>query len=482
MPTRPIIPSGYADKYEIGISDKTIAITSGTPTAAILEAVRLAPRHANFKLQDSNSVKNIVATNFKNQLWDTMISNSSLHPNTQDRGRAIGIDDTDDAPAIAVLQKILAIAFDRGASDVHLQPNSNGFGCSIRTNGVMTSVLEETKIEFETVVARIKVLSKLNTLETRIPQDGSFEFKFGNDEYDLRISTLPSRYGERVVMRIHSKKREGTTSMCGSTNDAPIDKLVSAIDLPKGLVIICGPTGSGKTTTAFSVLESSRFQNRNIIAIENPIEYLSQSTNINQVEIDTEDEQSIGRVLRAVVRQDPDILLFGEIRDRQTASAAVTCSLSGRLVLATMHAGSPGECFNRIKSLGADVDLFEACLSVVISQRLVRVLCATCSQMEPISKHLRKLLLARQIRPADFVSFAAGCEECGATGYTSREALFDIQLFGGASSNPRMNLPTHEAANQNLERAGLEMVARCRTDISEINRVFGPLENLECEA
>ena len=282
------------------------------------------------------------------------------------------LESADDAPIIRFINAVLTEAVKENASDVHIEPYENRLGVRFRIDGVLREVLKTRRALAPLVVSRIKVMSKLDIAEKRLPQDGRISLRIAGRAVDVRVSTLPSGHGERVVLRLLDKQagRLDLKSLGMETGD--MQKMDALIHKPHGIILVTGPTGSGKTTTLYAALERINDNSRNIMTVEDPIEYFIDG--IGQTQVNTKVEMTFARGLRAILRQDPDVVMVGEIRDLETAEIAVQASLTGHLVLSTLHTNTASGAVTRLRDMGVEPFLLSSSLIGVLAQRLVRVL------------------------------------------------------------------------------------------------------------
>ncbi len=291
------------------------------------------------------------------------------------------LESDDDAPIIRLINAVLTEAVKENASDIHIEPFENRLVVRFRVDGVLREVLQYRRAVAPLIVSRIKVMSKLDIAEKRLPQDGRISLRIAGRAVDVRVSTLPSGHGERVVMRLLDKQA-GRLDLnhlgMASESQKTIDELIHK---PHGIILVTGPTGSGKTTTLYAALERINDNSRNIMTVEDPIEYYIDG--IGQTQVNTKVDMTFARGLRAILRQDPDVVMVGEIRDLETAEIAVQASLTGHLVLSTLHTNTAVGAVTRLRDMGVEPFLLSSSLIGVLAQRLVRVLCKHCKQPYP---------------------------------------------------------------------------------------------------
>ena len=282
------------------------------------------------------------------------------------------LESADDAPIIRFINAVLTEAVKENASDVHIEPYENRLGVRFRIDGVLREVLKTRRALAPLVVSRIKVMSKLDIAEKRLPQDGRISLRIAGRAVDVRVSTLPSGHGERVVLRLLDKQAGRLDLKSLGMESGDMQKMDALIHKPHGIILVTGPTGSGKTTTLYAALERINDNSRNIMTVEDPIEYFIDG--IGQTQVNTKVEMTFARGLRAILRQDPDVVMVGEIRDLETAEIAVQASLTGHLVLSTLHTNTASGAVTRLRDMGVEPFLLSSSLIGVLAQRLVRVL------------------------------------------------------------------------------------------------------------
>jgi general secretion pathway protein E len=335
------------------------------------------------------------------------------------------LDDTSDAPIIRLVNHIISQATKAHASDVHIEPYQDSFKVRFRVDGILHDFLTPPKWVQSALISRIKVMAQMNIAEKRLPQDSRIDVKVGNQEVDIRVSTLPIVFGERVVMRLLNKSGSlmELSELGISAKPAAILKKVMAS--PNGIFLVTGPTGSGKTTTLYAVLSTINHPGINIITVEDPVEYQIQG--INQIQVNPKIDLTFARGLRSIVRQDPDVILVGEIRDKETADIAVQSALTGHLVFSTLHTNDAASAITRLVDIGIEPFLISSVVIAVAAQRLIRVLCDNCKESyEPDEVDLASLGVSRDQLEGKPLYRAAGCPKCFHTGYKGRVAIFEI--------------------------------------------------------
>ncbi|MGV3771005.1 MAG: type II secretion system ATPase GspE [Sphingobium phenoxybenzoativorans] len=330
------------------------------------------------------------------------------------------LDSADDAPAIRLINGIIAEAARQGVSDIHIEPYETGLVVRMRIDGVLRETLRMPPHVAPVVVSRIKVMARLDIAERRVPQDGRIGLTLGGKLLDVRVSTLPSRAGERVVLRILDKENAGISlDVLGMTGAA--DRIFrEALAEPNGIILVTGPTGSGKTTTLYAGLRNLNDGSRNILTVEDPVEYAIEG--VGQTQVNPKVGLTFAAGLRAILRQDPDVVMVGEIRDRETSEIAVQASLTGHLVLSTVHTNDAVGAITRMRDMKVEPFLLASTLRAVVAQRLVRRLCQHCREPHQADKSASALL---GFDPGTIVYQAKGCSECNGTGYKGRIGVFE---------------------------------------------------------
>lgn len=330
------------------------------------------------------------------------------------------LDSADDAPAIRLINGVIADAVRQGVSDIHVEPYESGLVVRMRVDGMLRETLRMPAHVAPVLVSRIKVMARLDIAERRVPQDGRISLTLGGKLLDVRVSTLPSRAGERVVLRILDKENAGLDLVQLGLSDAAAGVLGGALREPNGIILVTGPTGSGKTTTLYASLRLLNDGSRNILTVEDPVEYAVDG--VGQTQVNAKVGLSFAAGLRAILRQDPDVVMVGEIRDRETAEIAVQASLTGHLVLSTVHTNDAVGAITRMRDMKVEPFLLASTLRAVIAQRLVRRLCPDCRRALPADAAAAALLGVAEGSP---VFEPGGCDSCAQTGFRGRIGVFE---------------------------------------------------------
>ncbi len=330
----------------------------------------------------------------------------------------------DDAPVISVVNSVLTEAIRRGASDIHVEPYERDFRVRIRVDGTLIDVTHIPLEMKRAVVARFKIMGRMDIAESRVPQDGRIKIKLGNKEVDFRVNTLPTLFGEKVVLRILSKGNLQLDLRTLGFEDRQLEIFRKGIAQPNGMVLVTGPTGSGKTTTLYSALMELNQVSDNLSTVEDPVEYNLEG--INQVQVNKDVGLSFAAVLRALLRQDPDTVLVGEIRDFETGEVAVQAALTGHLVLSTLHTNDTVSTITRMVNMGIEPFLVTASVNTIVAQRLLRTLCQHCKQPTKIpAEKIESLGIKKFAANATFFA-PKGCKDCNNTGYKGRVAIYEV--------------------------------------------------------
>ena len=384
---------------------------------------------------------------------------------------------TEDAPIVKLVNLILQEAIKELATDIHLEPQQDIVIVRIRIDGVLQTIMTPPISSLSGLVTRIKILSNLNIAERRLPQDGRFTIKASKKEIDVRVSILPTVYGEKTVLRLLDKSGFGFSLKGLGFEDKMYSIFRRVIAQPYGMVVVSGPTGSGKSTSLYASLKEIKNETTNIPTVEDPVEY--QLEGINQVQVHDSIGLSFGASLRSILRQDPDILLIGEIRDEETADIAVKFSLTGHLVFSTVHANDAASTITRLLDIGVKPFLVGSCLNLVMAQRLVRTICDNCKEeYSPTDEELDRINLEKSRLNGKNLFQGKGCSRCRNTGYHGRTGIFELipmsrAIRGLVFDNTNEDVIRQKALEEgmiNLRESGIEKVLNGQTTISEVLR------------
>ena len=335
--------------------------------------------------------------------------------------KTIDISDVENAPIVRLVNMIFKSAIDKRASDIHIESYEDCVMVRFRIDGQLTEVMKQDKKIQQILVARIKIISGLNIAEKRIPQDGRVALKINNKNYDFRVSTLPTMFGEKIVIRVLDKEGFNRSKTDLGLFEDDLEKFDSILAHPHGIVLVTGPTGSGKSTTLYTALRELSKPNVNILTVEDPVEATIRG--VNQVQVNVKAGMTFASALRAFLRQDPDIIMVGEIRDKETAEIAIRAAITGHLVLSTLHTNDSVSSVNRLVDMGVEPFLIASSLVGVLAQRLVRRLCTECREEYIAKEHEMKIL---KVNEETKIYKPVGCPECNGSGYRGRIAAYEI--------------------------------------------------------
>lgn len=388
------------------------------------------------------------------------------------------LDDTSDAPIIKLVNHIISQSVKMKASDIHIEPYQNSFKIRYRVDGVLYDFLSPPKWMQSALISRIKVMSKMNIAEKRLPQDGRFEVKIGDQSIDIRVSTIPITHGERIVLRLLNKSGSLLELPQIGLSREKLEQVNAMIRYSHGIILVTGPTGSGKSTTLYAVLSRINSPDINIITVEDPVEY--QLKGVGQIQVNPKIDLTFARGLRSIVRQDPDVILIGEMRDQETADIGVQSALTGHLVFSTLHTNDSASAITRLVDIGVEPFLISSSLIAVIAQRLVRVLCNECKEpYTPDSATTQELGLSREQARGLTLYRAGSCPKCFHSGYKGRIGIYEIMEMTPALQN--LILKTHDSHQiknvaqrqgmSTLYQDGIDKVLQGMTTVEEVLRV-----------
>ncbi|MDA3921209.1 MAG: type II secretion system ATPase GspE [Salinisphaera sp.] len=385
------------------------------------------------------------------------------------------LESSDDAPIIRLINALLTEAIKENASDIHIEPFEARLTVRFRVDGVLREVLNPPRQLAPRLISRVKVMAKLDIAEKRIPQDGRISVRIAGRPVDVRVSTIPSGNGERVVLRLLDKQA-GRLDLpqLGMPTDT-LDTIDELIHKPHGIILVTGPTGSGKTTTLYAGITRINDRSRNIMTVEDPIEYYLDG--IGQTQVNSKVDMSFARGLRAILRQDPDVVMIGEIRDLETADIAVQASLTGHLVLSTLHTNTAVGAVARLRDMGVEPFLLSSSLIGIMAQRLVRTLCNECRVPYTADRRECELLKADPDSPPTLHK-PGGCEKCGHSGFRGRTGIYELVVIDDEMRNMIHEQVSEQALEAHARKAtpsiradGRANVLRGRTTLEEVLRV-----------
>ena len=434
------LPFAFARRFGVVITDADLGpdrvelVSNGQPGLTTLAEVK---RHARRKLllrivgeeefeqvltsayaRDASGARQMVE-----DLGDEMdlAALADSVPETEDL-----LEQSDDAPIIRLINALLREAIRENASDIHIETFEKNLVVRFRVDGVMREVVQPKRELAPLLVSRIKVMGKLDIAEKRVPQDGRIGLRIGGREVDVRVSTMPASNGERVVLRLLDKQAGRLKLPNLGMSDTDLSRIRDVVHRPHGIFLVTGPTGSGKTTTLYASLSELSTRTINILTVEDPIEY--NLAGIGQTQVNTKAEMTFARGLRAILRQDPDVVMVGEIRDLETAEIAVQASLTGHLVMSTLHTNTAVGAVTRLMDMGVEPFLLSSSLVGCLAQRLVRVLCPDCRRQRAASQTELEFLS----EGSAIVFEARGCDLCGQSGYRGRTGIYELVVIDEA--------------------------------------------------
>lgn len=381
----------------------------------------------------------------------------------------------DDAPIIRLLNALFSEAIKEGASDVHIETFEDHVTIRFRVDGILRTVLEPPRVLAPLIISRIKVMARLDIAEKRLPQDGRITLRIGGRAVDVRVSTMPTNHGERAVLRLLDKQSARLDLTHLGMEERSLKLLEELILRPHGIILVTGPTGSGKTTTLYAVLTVLNDKKRNILTVEDPIEF--DLAGIGQTQVNPKIEMTFAKGLRAILRQDPDVVMIGEIRDLETAQIAIQSSLTGHLVLSTLHTNSAIGAITRLDDMGVEPFLLASSLSGVLAQRLIRLLCKQCKKPRPATASECQLM-GLSTQQEVIIYQAAGCAACRQIGYVGRSGVYDLikiddklrAMIHDKSSEQKMRSYARDFF-PSLRQDGYRRVLKGDTSLEEILRV-----------
>jgi general secretion pathway protein E len=463
------LPYAFAKRHGVLVVDQedgriTVACRPGVGSGSLAELrrflraplrpVTVQPEHFERMLQDSYEGDSDGAARMMEDLGEEIDLNQvSLNlPEPEDL-----LESADDAPIIRLINALLTGAIKENASDIHIESFENRLMVRFSVDGVLREALQPPRALGPLLVSRVKVMAHLDIAEKRLPQDGRISLRVAGRPVDVRVSTLPTGHGERVVMRLLDK-REGRLDLrhLGMERHSE-SRLMRLIQRPHGILLVTGPTGSGKTTTLYAGLTLLNDRKRNIMTVEDPIEYYLDG--VSQTQVNAKVEMTFARGLRAILRQDPDVVMVGEIRDLETAEIAVQASLTGHLVLSTLHTNSAVGAIARLRDMGVEPFLLSSSLIGVLAQRLVRQLCPSCKQPHLATATDCEVLGVSPVAPPTIYT-PNGCDQCNQSGYRGRSGIFELLIV-----DETMQTMIHEGRGElDLERYARQSSPSIRDD------------------
>jgi len=470
--TRDGLLVGMADPTNIFAYDELVRLLKREVRLAVIKESDLLSAFEKI-YQHDDQLKNL-ATELGEEMSDNVFDLETLD---QTAARS-------DAPVVKLLESVFEDAVRAKASDIHIEPDENVLRIRRRVDGVLHEQVMDEKRIAGAVVSRLKLMAGLDISEKRMPQDGRFNLKLKDNSIDVRLSTMPTSTGESVVMRLLDQSAGVIGLDQLGMSESMLDRLRKAIHKPHGLMLVTGPTGSGKTTTLYAALHELNTPERKIITVEDPVEF--QLPRINQVQVNTKIDLDFARVLRSTLRQDPDVILLGEIRDKETAEIALRASITGHLVLSTLHTNDAVSTALRLIDMGIESFLVASAVHVILAQRLVRRICNNCiAGYEPGHNHkiwLENVLMA-EANDVE-LKYGKGCQKCNYTGYTGRVAVHELLEVDEAQADAMrrkdyVDFKNKAIASESYEplvTSALRLAKNGVTTLDEVIRISGWIE------
>ncbi|GLS83473.1 type II secretion system ATPase GspE [Paraferrimonas haliotis] len=484
------LPFAFAKRNELVIhhkeespeSELVLFHTENTQLSSMLEACRVAGANLPLVKLDDKAFDEMLTMAYQQdsseaqQMMEDIGNEMDLFtlaeelPQTEDL-----LETEDDAPIIKLINALLSEAIKEEASDIHIETYEKQLVVRFRVDGVLKEVLKPNRKLSSLLVSRIKVMARLDIAEKRVPQDGRISLRIGGRAVDVRVSTMPSSHGERVVLRLLDKNAGRLDLAQLGMTPSVREKFDGLIRKPHGIILVTGPTGSGKSTTLYAGLNEINSRDRNILTVEDPIEY--ELEGIGQTQVNTKVDMTFARGLRAILRQDPDVVMVGEIRDLVTGQIGVQASLTGHLVLSTLHTNTASGAITRLQDMGIEPFLVSSSLLGVLAQRLIRTLCPDCKQAHTPEPRERDLM-GLDDKFNGVIYHAVGCEHCNFNGYRGRTGIHELLVVDDdireLIHNGKGELAIERylrAHNPSIRQDGIEKVLAGKTTLEEVMRV-----------
>lgn len=481
-----MLPFSFANKHKVlltsGATGTTLSFTDKTAVQAIAEACRFAPEISDYKKLSQQEIEEQISHTYKDsdsdlQAIDEIYDSAEFTDiDLEDVTNDDLLDSKDDAPVIRMINVLFTQALKQKASDIHIETFEQSMSVRFRVDGVLQEILQPHYRWGPRLISRIKVMAKLDIAEKRVPQDGRVGLRLAGQALDVRVSTLPSIHGERVVLRLLEKQaKQLDLNELGMPLETS-QKFKSLLHEPNGIILVTGPTGSGKTTTLYAGLSLLNEKSRNILTIEDPVEYAI--AGIGQTPVNTKTGMTFAKGLRAILRQDPDVVMIGEIRDPETAQIAVQASLTGHLVLSTLHTNDALGAITRLVDIGVEPYLIASALKGVMAQRLVRTLCSQCKRPTNLDASLAERLGKASLEGVSCYE-SVGCNHCNNSGYIGRIGLYELlpitadlakMIHDRESEQVMLDYVRHHTASMLDE--GIALILEGKTSASEVLRMI----------
>ncbi|MBL4940691.1 MAG: type II secretion system ATPase GspE [Colwellia sp.] len=484
------LPFAFAKRYSVLLSKNNDAYVlnclASISLATILEVRRIIKTSFSFAVHDLTAFELLLTEAYQRdsseaqQMMEDIGNEVDLYSLADEITESEDLlENEDDAPIIKLINAMLSEAIKESASDIHIETFENTLQIRFRVDGILREVLKPNRKLASLLVSRIKVMAKLDIAEKRIPQDGRISLRIGGRAVDVRVSTMPTGHGERVVLRLLDKNAARLDLKDLGMTDVNRHTFSQLIDKPHGIILVTGPTGSGKSTTLYAGLTQIDEKERNILTVEDPIEFAIEG--IGQTQVNTKVDMTFARGLRAILRQDPDVVMVGEIRDLETAQIAVQASLTGHLVLSTLHTNTAAGAITRMEDMGVEPFLLSSSLLGVLAQRLVRTLCPHCRESHlPDEEECALLALPsdNSSTTKQVIYRAKGCSECSFKGYRGRTGIHELLVVDDTVREIIHNGHGEQAIEKyvrqhtaSIRRDGFDKVMTGQTTLEEVLRV-----------
>jgi type IV pilus assembly protein PilB len=486
-----LIPHSIAMKFfvlplEVESNVLTVAMVDPTNIAAINDIRFISGMNVSIKLATENQIRSFIEKWYEgdvsyDEIFDGMEDDTDVEVMSSEEDVDITALEkaTEDAPVVKLVNAILMDAIKKGSSDIHIEPYEKSFRVRFRIDGVLYEIMKPPLKLKNAIISRLKIMADLDIAERRLPQDGRIKLKLGQKrEMDFRVSVLPGLFGEKVVLRLLDKGNLQADMMKLGFSNIQLSHFMEAINKPFGMVLVTGPTGSGKTTTLYSALAELNKATVNISTAEDPVEF--NLFGINQVQMHEEIGLNFAAALRSFLRQDPDIIMVGEIRDYETAEIAIKASLTGHLVLSTLHTNDAPSTINRLLNMGVEPFLVASSINIVVAQRLARKICDNCKEEIEVPSDILINLGIPAVEVSNAKVFTGkGCKRCSNTGYRGRIALYECMpvtetlkeyILNGASA-AEIKRQAIEEGMASLRMSGISYLREGVTTIEEVLRV-----------
>ncbi len=480
------LPFGFAKRHsvllETGEHGVTLFCTEQVSQDALVEVRRFLGQPYQVEVKSAEEFEQLLTESFQRdsseakQMMEDIGNEVDLYSLADEMTETEDLlENEDDAPIIKLINAMLSEAIKENASDIHIETFEQVLQIRFRIDGVLREVLKPNRKLASLLVSRIKVMAKLDIAEKRIPQDGRISLRIAGRAVDVRVSTMPTGHGERVVLRLLDKNAARLDLQDLGMTDANREHFSQLIDKPHGIILVTGPTGSGKSTTLYAGLSQIDSRERNVLTVEDPIEYAIEG--IGQTQVNTKVDMTFARGLRAILRQDPDVVMVGEIRDLETAQIGVQASLTGHLVLSTLHTNTAAGAITRMEDMGVEPFLLSSSLLGVLAQRLVRTLCPHCKEAHlPDEEECKLLGLPTDTK--QLIYRATGCEECNYKGYRGRTGIHELLFVDDTVRELIHNGKGEQAIEKyirtntpSIRRDGFDKVLLGLTTLEEVLRV-----------